>query len=428
MQPGTIRRTIGNAIARRGFVPAVLAAAALVRLAWVAWIWSVGTIPASDAGWYHQRALEMATGGGYAINGVPTAYWPVGYPAFLALLVKLFGSSPLAGMLANVAMQVGTAALARTTAQKLFASETVGRLTLLALAFWPNQIAYGSLLLSEPLFVLLMLAAIALLLAEKRPVIAAISSGAVFGLAALVKPQALFLPALCAVAMLFRIRSRPHIRKLVGRSALIHVVMILAVLPWIGRNAREIGGPGILSTNDGINLLIGNNPDATGDYHEPAGELQQQLRAAASEQERNVMARDMALEYIRTDLPEVLGRAPLKLWYLYRADTEGFSHNLIALTGEAPATRRMIGGLKIVAELYYLLACALLLAYYAARWRRGTVPQPEYPAGMLIIGYFTLIPMIFFGDGRFHYPAIPWIAMYGAAFAASLIGKENRRQ
>ena len=40
----------------------------------------------SDFLWYFERAREIATGDGYAIDGHLTAFWPVGWPGALALL------------------------------------------------------------------------------------------------------------------------------------------------------------------------------------------------------------------------------------------------------------------------------------------------------------------------------------------------------
>lgn len=411
----------------------------MLRLGWVVWIWGAGAVPASDAAWYYGRALEMIAGAGYAIDGVPTAYWPVGYPAFLALLFTFFENSPLVGMIANVVLYLGAMAAAYVISRKLFGSETVARLTLLAMALWPNHIAYSSLLLSEPLFLFLMLWAVALLLAEPWKLVAAAGAGLLFGFAALVKPQALFLPFICGLTLLVMLGDRKRVWKLVGRLVLVHVAMLLVVYPWMHRNQRATGIRGILSTNDGINLLIGNNPWAAGRYSELNARLKLSLdnsnwygsrkygvedrnvEGVMAEQYRNVSARDLALDYVYQSPLEALGRVPLKFWYLYRADTEGLSHTITSLPpAGASGTVRILGILKVVAEAFYLAICAMFLAYWFFRWRGGNVMRPASGMGIWIIGYFTLIPMIYFGDGRFHFPAIPWIAMYGATFIASL--------
>src|SRR3954454_15357039 len=38
----------------------------------------------ADFDWYYQRAIGIASGVGYAQDGTLTAFWPVGWPGFLA--------------------------------------------------------------------------------------------------------------------------------------------------------------------------------------------------------------------------------------------------------------------------------------------------------------------------------------------------------
>ena len=67
----------------------------------------VSTIPVSDFAWFDERAAELAAGIGFQENGIPTAFWPPGYPFVLSLIYRLFGHSWLAGMLFNAVL--GTA-------------------------------------------------------------------------------------------------------------------------------------------------------------------------------------------------------------------------------------------------------------------------------------------------------------------------------
>src|SRR5215831_20037442 len=58
-------------------------------------------LPVSDAKWYFDRAVSIVHGNGYAFDGIPTAFWPVGYPGFLALLFWSFPETPETGLIAN---------------------------------------------------------------------------------------------------------------------------------------------------------------------------------------------------------------------------------------------------------------------------------------------------------------------------------------
>src|SRR5690349_525297 len=86
-----------------------LIAALVVRTVWLA---TVDTKPVTDFHWYFLRAISMVRGEGYSVDGVPTAYWPVGYPAFLAFVFKVFGTSVWIAKLSNAVLTLASVALA----------------------------------------------------------------------------------------------------------------------------------------------------------------------------------------------------------------------------------------------------------------------------------------------------------------------------
>src|SRR5437868_20672 len=142
----------------------ILALAAVVRVGWIVFIAAIGAHQASDASWYYDRAVDLASGRGYSIDGIPTAYWPVGYPGFLGLLFRFAGPGYGLVYLSNLLLLLLAIYLSGAIALRLFKSRSVAGLTMLILALYPNQIAYTTLALSEPLFLCLGMAAILLLL------------------------------------------------------------------------------------------------------------------------------------------------------------------------------------------------------------------------------------------------------------------------
>jgi Gpi18-like mannosyltransferase len=134
------------------FVPACLVLGTLLR---VAWIYLVDPDQVSDFLWYQQFAANIALGKGYSMNGIPTGYWPIGYPAFLGGLFYLFGPSVLIGKVANIVLYVGTIFLTYQLSKRLFNSDPAARITVGILSFYPNHIAHTALLSSEILFVFL---------------------------------------------------------------------------------------------------------------------------------------------------------------------------------------------------------------------------------------------------------------------------------
>src|SRR5215471_3270358 len=143
---------VNRIVMHRYFVPGCLCLAAVVRLFW---IWFVDAEQVSDFFLYDQFARNIADGKGYSLNGIPTGYWPIGYPGLLGAVYYIVGKSILIGKLLNIALYLGAIFLTYRFSQRLFQSEYAARVTVCLLCFYPNHVAYTALLSSEILFVFL---------------------------------------------------------------------------------------------------------------------------------------------------------------------------------------------------------------------------------------------------------------------------------
>lgn len=125
------------------------------------WIGLVHADQVYDWIWYYQRGVSIASGHGYYVDGIPTAYWPAGYPGFLGGLFYLVDPHVLAGQIANIVEWLATILLTYFFMKKVFHSEIAARLAVLILSFHPNTIAYASELTADMfLAFLLMLGAV----------------------------------------------------------------------------------------------------------------------------------------------------------------------------------------------------------------------------------------------------------------------------
>jgi len=396
------------------YFPAVcLGASFLVRLAWML---LVDPKPVSDFDWYFAKGIDLYYGRGYQEHGAPTAYWPVGYPAFLGALFALFGRSLLVARLANILLYLGVVALSSWLAGRLFRSTLTARLTLLLLAFHPNHIAYTSLVASESLFMFLMLLGIAVLLIARSRFLMAILAGAIFGLACLVRPQLLPIP-LIAVLLLPQVEgpARSLGRRLL-LLATVYATLLVVLVPWTIRNYRAYGHVLLVSTNGGGNLLIGNNPWATGAYIDrPEYEG---IEGRGDEYQRDRRAQRYAIDYMREHPLATLKLWPRKFWYLYRGDVEGTRWSIEGIEARGKRVPEWLGVAVAVSEAYYLFlgaACAMSLLFFLKAARRGGA-QGAFPLlGLGVIAYFTFLGVMFYGGSRYHFPVMPWVAMYAAA-------------
>ena len=93
-----------------GMLALIIGVALAIRVVWVV---VFQTPPESDPVDYDRLAWQLAQGKGYVRDdGTPTAFRPVGYPAFLAAIYLVFGHSWLAAGVANALL--GTLSVALT--------------------------------------------------------------------------------------------------------------------------------------------------------------------------------------------------------------------------------------------------------------------------------------------------------------------------
>ncbi|MCK4511952.1 glycosyltransferase family 39 protein [bacterium] len=439
-----VLRGVDRTIRSRWFVPVCLLAALAVRVLWVILF---DPTPVSDFGWCHARAIDLAAGAGFSADGVPTAFWPIGYPAVLGVLYRLCGPSLLAARLLNALLSTGTLAIVYGITRKLFRSVPTARWTLLILAFYPDQIAFTSILASETLSAFTLLLGILLLLDERLSVRRAALSGFVLGLACLVRPHMIIVPAIvCAVSALGqegRRRLGAHLR----RTLVVYAVLAVTLVPWAVRNYGVFGHLVYVSTNGGIVLYMGNNREATGRYgwsEEMTDEV-----GSGNEYERDCRARDAAIAYIVSHPRETLRLWPEKLFRLYYRGDEGTRRNIEGMTGcdfyfhspqeherilasvgvRAAARMRWLRMVARVSQAYYytmMAAAAAGLLTLARRRRRRGARFPLH--GVFIVLYLTMVHIITFAAPRYHFPMIPWVIMYSGALFSLLTSAVMRER
>lgn len=177
-------------------LPALLILAFAIRLAAV---FALQTPLISDVGHYDRLAVSLADGKGYIdAEGNPTAFWPVGNPAFLAAIYLIFGHSVFAATIVNAALGTLTVLLTYLLAAQFL----VNRQALLAAAivtFLPSHVLiFPPSLWSENLYAPLVLLTllIALRLFRNPTWRNALLLGVVIGLGAHVRPVLPLFPAL----------------------------------------------------------------------------------------------------------------------------------------------------------------------------------------------------------------------------------------
>ena len=227
--------------------------------------------------------------------------WPVypehapGYPYFAGAILALSGGSLMAIRLAQAILGSITCVLtARVAARTLGPRAYVP--TGLLMALYGPLLYIDTAILAEPLFLLLLVAALNLAIDAGAHVRRWLSCGLLLGAAAIVRPTALAVAAAFLVTLLLRSRRTDRVR-LAG--ALLLGVALLAA-PVVIANWRISGIP-VIQAYGGMNVYLGNRPSGDGAARARLGGEWDRLEGEASrhaatreEQDRYYVSKTLA--------------------------------------------------------------------------------------------------------------------------------------
>lgn len=376
------------------------------------WALLIQPTPVSDPAIYASRAMSIAAGEGYVLaDGSPTAYWPVGYSAFLGLFIYLLGNFETALVISNCLLYSLLIISFFTLAKSTLTNTIAARLSLCLLAFYPDNIAYSSLATSELLASLLIISYLALIV-NRKTIYHVVLSGIIIGYAALTKSQSILIPSIVCIFLLWSATEKQSRLNTLKDYGITMLVAMLVIAPWTVRNYSHFGEFIPISTNGGINLYIGNNPLAKGNYS--FREQDKDLFKDLDEIQTNTKAKQLATDYIKNNPVTTVLRIPQKLYYLFRTDADGLSWNQEGLD-DALFSSSTWRNLKIGATLYYyailFLGMIAAILYLIRFIQRKAPPAAIYS---LLIFYYIAIYGIFFGAPRFHDIFMPFLILTGS--------------
>lgn len=383
-------------ISRAAFMIAALAF--LVRLAFIS---GHERPPVSDEIDYDRLGSTLAATGTYTDDGRPTAYRPIGYPALVAGVYAVAGRCPWA-------VHVAQAALGALSAVLLWLLAGGSRAGLWAAAIWalyPSSILYADLLLPETVFTALLL--VGAVLASRGAFGSrgrSLLLGAIVGLLALVKPMALLL--LVALPLAARVdRLRPTHFGLLALGA------ALVIGPWLVRNWIVIGYP-TPATSIGANLLIGNNPNATGGY---SGRVPpSMIPRESAEGGRDAGEVASAVQYIEKEPFLFLRNGFGKLAHFFGSEGGMIVWGFHRTPGD-PSTPLREKCRSLPLWLHAAVSGPYVLAILLGTL--GLFVQPRGPTRayfLAILGASLATYFVFYGGGRYHFPLMPFFVLFAA--------------
>ena len=391
----------------------IIAVAFALRL-W--WVLSVHTAPVYDFLKYHLGAVSIAEGNGYKLYGNPTAFEPIGYPAFLALLYKLFGVRIVFPKLANVVLSLGIIILTYLIGKRLF-NKNVGVLAAALIAFSPRNITYTSVLCTEIYFTFFLLLALYLLLEYRTSKWSGPVIGILCGILALTKPANLLFPGV--LFLLIWLEGRDF-GQAVKQTVIIGLFMILTILPWTIRNYIVFQEFIPISTNGGITLYLNNNPYAAGHWQDPFSFPDSPLAPYKNEETGfwdelavDKLGKELGRKWILENPGKFFKLGFKKLYYVF-SDSWDVSYAVEKLTSGQPMpdrawvykTARWAYRGLLVALAFYLLM--LIKALFSKENLRGHLIL------WLPVLFFSATYFVFEGQPRYIFPMLPLFTLMAA--------------
>jgi 4-amino-4-deoxy-L-arabinose transferase-like glycosyltransferase len=262
----------GGLFRGRGAIVALVAVALVVRIAVIAS--DEGYVPQQDAWDYDRHALSIAGGDGfpesyYVADEGPSALRAPGYPLFLGAIYGVSGDSTTLGRLGNAALGALAVLLVYLIAKRIW-GRRIGLFAAAAAAVFPPLVMLSQELLSEPLFIALVLGMVLAILEFRgsRETRWAVFAGVLAGLAALTRNPG---PALAIPLLVGLWVGRPRWSWAAARIPLLALLCaVLVVFPWTVRNAVEFGRFIPVTSGTGFATAGTYNPISYEDDEHPA--------------------------------------------------------------------------------------------------------------------------------------------------------------
>lgn len=380
---------------------------------------SLHVVPTSDALEYHLLAKSLATGNGYVLAGseshagfpgILKAYRPPGFPFLLAAVYYIFGSKVLAGQILQALLETLQCFLLYLIGRRLF-SPLIG---LTAATFWaayPISILQSNFLMAEPLFGCLLLASLAIIFSSRFTGTMSLAViGILWGWATLIKPFMILAPFLLVLWMM---RNKVSIKETVRASVILITVMGCIIVPWIVRNMKVLHTP-LITTSTGFNLWIGNNPNASGAYRFQSEN--NSFTSISDEVERDRQAFALAWQFISSRPLNFLLLIPQKLAYLFSSESPFAMYlaNRPLTNAEKPYAKQYVDTplvLHVAVDAHYIffMTTGILGFLYVPPARKY-----EVRLFLILIGYWIIVHVIFYGDHRYHYTLMLFFVLMSA--------------
>lgn len=409
------------------FVIGLMVVAFVLRLIFIALV-QRGSFAFNDMFFYHSVASMVADGKGFkTLDGHPFAQWPPGYPMLLSVVYRFTGAQPVAAEVLNAMIGTLAVPLIYATALRAF-GQIEARFSALAIALLPGQIYFADTIMSEPLFIVLILSTLLVLASREPTPKTAVILGLLIGFSTLTRgegPIMFFMPLAAWWPRLPR-------RVLLERMAIIAGVTALCVVPWTIRNYTVFHKVIAVSTNFGSTFWAAHNPKADGEQSYPtptdtaaAGDPKAwdyQIKQAA-------VLNKQAKQWIAANPFKDISLIPFRALGLTKGDGDVIYYWINKVAQDQPkplsvAWAKRLGSLGDLGWYALLTAFVSSLIVFGRSMLKNSVLRASAAYMTVSIGLFTII---LFGQFRYHVPFEPMMILAASPLVAQLAAIRKRR-
>jgi len=364
-----------------------------------------------DEAWYFCQAKNLAAGIDPAWNyvthdsegGEPTAFYPIGYAAFLSLFFIIFGAKVWLAQALNLLIFAGITLFTYLLSKEFF-GQRMARQAALVIALTPSQIFFTIPILSDPLFALLVV--VLLYLAHKKASTAnTLLMGILLGFATLTRSVSFLFPIALAIYRITRDRKwKPALLQVIAMG----IICCSILLPWQIRNYKVFKQFVPFDTHGGWLFWMGNNPHATGTAH-GFDVVPLDVDIFSPKRETNEAQRDQILfqrgiSWALSHPIKAVSIWPKKIFFLFYRDSKCVSWSIRSSYEAIPPP--IIGAMYLVTDgYYYALGLSFLISIIILIKKERISPRVWLTAGTIL--YFTLIYLPFLTESRYHLPLMP---------------------
>ena len=399
-QPASRARRLGEWLTAHATVIALVAVGLSVVIGL-----GYSLILGSDLRFYDEQVYvgivkSMAHGHGFSLDGTqPTAYRPPGYLFLLLPVYLVTGGSVLAMRLVGVLALGGSVWFIYLLGRRVHSPAT-GALAAVVVAIYPLLIYTATTLYPQvpALFLLLLMIELAMRAMPEdgrsggRRLAIAVFAGLVGGLLTLTVPTF----GVTAVGIVAWLAWRQHAAsKRIAWRTVVVLLVATAVLPaaWCARNAVALHAFVPVSTNDGINLLLGNSPNATansGTSVDISTYSQQAVNRHYGEVEVDHFYTSQALDWVEHNPGSAV------VLYVAKVANNFSYHDDLATSSQGSTAQNLLSAVSY----YPILLLALLRLVLFRRWPLR--PTEKLLAVTIVVN--VLLLAVFFTRLRFRVP------------------------